>query len=189
MAKVKFYRLSAPIGEVPFTRNPNYGGDDAFEFVQPFARDDDGGVILYSKGKKPDEVSLLLNSSPDVDYRELRNFMENVVEGAVYTFTYLNADGDLYTARIKPGQRFNWPQRSYRRRSVMVTLEIVTDRREFHQLDNSGDIMPRDILTGVTDDFFELDGNGDIMPKETITGTSEFFELDGNGDITMKETF
>lgn len=184
MAKVRFERLEAPVGGIQFTRNPSYGGDqDPFSFVQPSDRTDGADWVVYTKGIIDDEATLLFNSISEEDYQNLRVFLRDVVDGSAYTFDYLDHNGDLFTALITPGQQISFPLKAYGRRTGSLQLVILTDRREYFQLDNSEDLMPRDLTAGIVDDFFEEDLNGDFQPLATITGTSEFFELDGNGDI------
>ena len=187
MAKVRFERLVEPVGFIQFTRNPSYGSDvDPFSFVQPSDRTDSGGSdswVVYTKGRTDEEASLFFASISEEDYQNLKVFLRDVVDGSAYSFDYRDYNGDIFTALMTPGQNINFPPKAFGRRSGALQLVILDDRREFFQLDNNEDIMPREFTTGLTDNFFEEDSNGDFEPLATITGTSEFFELDGNGDI------
>src|SRR5574343_793688 len=101
MSLIKFERVSAPIGSVEFSRNPapeKIVRRRSFKQPKDFS---DGGVLYsYNKGVVSSFEELHFDGNPAIDYTNLMTFINDVVNGNQYSFTYRDYLGNSRTARI-----------------------------------------------------------------------------------------
>lgn len=122
---VKFERTEAPIGSVTFSRAPSRGNlSRSLKFAQPKDLTDGTDVYIYDKGPIQEGESLHWHNIPKVDYDNFINFVKNVVNGAMETFTYTDIDDNELTVRIWNGEEITSAPVAYNRESLTVVLRV-----------------------------------------------------------------
>ena len=100
--KIKFERLSSPIGSVEFSRDPvvpDY--KRRTEFMQPVDFSDGGDPYIYDKGLDPKKYRYFSFDSLSVeDLTSFDYFYENIAIGRKNSFLFTDRDGSVYVARI-----------------------------------------------------------------------------------------
>ena len=122
---VKFERTEAPIGSVTFSRAPSRGNlDRSLKFAQPKDLTDGTDVYIYDKGPAEESERLHWHNIPKADYDNFINFVKNVVNGAMETFTYTDIDENELTVRIWNAEEITSAPVAYNRESLTVFLRV-----------------------------------------------------------------
>lgn len=122
---VKFERTEAPIGSVTFSRAPSRGNlDRSLKFAQPKDLTDGTDVYIYDKGPIQEFERLHWKNIPKADYDNFINFVKNVVNGAMETFTYTDIDENELTVRIWNAEDIISAPVAYNRESLTVALRV-----------------------------------------------------------------
>jgi hypothetical protein len=122
---VKFERTEEPIGSVTFSRAPSRGNlSRSLSFAQPKDRTDGTDVYIYDKGPIEESERLNWHNIPKADYDNFIDFVKNVVNGAMETFTYTDIDDNELTVRIWNGEEITSAPVAYNRESLTVVLRV-----------------------------------------------------------------
>lgn len=122
---VKFERTEAPIGSVTFSRAPSRGNlDRSLKFAQPKDLTDGTDVYIYDKGPIQELERLHWHNIPKADYDNFIDFVKNVVNGAMETFTYTDIDENELTVRIWNAEDIISAPVAYNRESLTVALRV-----------------------------------------------------------------
>lgn len=125
MATIKFERTSAPVGSVEFTYHPRVGDYNRSLNINQIKEVSAGKeVYAYDKGNDEDIRTLKFSNLPEADLTNLIDFVQNVVRGAAYTFTFTDYDGDIFTARIWNAENITSAPRGLLREDFTVILRI-----------------------------------------------------------------
>ena len=122
---IKFERTEAPIGSVTFSRAPSRGNlTRSLKFAQPKDLTDGTDVYIYDKGPIQEDESLHWHNIPKVDYVNFIDFVKNVVNGAMETFTYTDIDDNELTVRIWNAEDITSAPVAFNRESLTVVLRV-----------------------------------------------------------------
>ena len=122
---IKFERTEAPIGSVTFSRAPSRGNlDRSLKFAQPKDLTDGTDVYIYDKGPIEESERLHWHNIPKADYDNFINFVKNVVNGAMESFTYTDIDDNELTVRIWNADEITSAPVAYNRESLTVVLRV-----------------------------------------------------------------
>lgn len=101
MALLKFERVSAPTGSVEFTYHPKPGDYTRKLDIKQLKESSAGNEIyVYDKGNSEEFKTLKFTNLPEADLTNFLTFLQSVVNGAAYSFTFTDYDGTTETARI-----------------------------------------------------------------------------------------
>lgn len=131
--KIKFERLSSPVGSVTFSRDPDISGyKRKTQYFQPKDFSAGGDFYIYQKTSDPKKFRTLVFS--DISTEDLSNFtsfLENVAVGSLNAFIFTDRDGSSYIARIWNSENIESSPQLANRESLSIELMIISDSDEY----------------------------------------------------------
>lgn len=101
MAKIKFERVSSPVGSIEFSINPVFGDyKRSYNHLQPKTFTAGGVFYSYNKGLKRTIISLEWATIPASEYEAFIVFLDDIAKGSHNTFIFTDFEGNTHTARI-----------------------------------------------------------------------------------------
>ena len=101
MATIKFERVAAPTGSVSFTFNPIYGDySRTLRFNQVNTSSAGKKVFVYDKENPNSFIRLKFTNIPTADITSFLTFINDVIDGSNFTFTFTDFDGTTKIVRL-----------------------------------------------------------------------------------------